>query len=536
MVSRFLATVVRCQLLSGDLKVLICHSSVSRQGVFEMRFVSLVCTVLWLSLTAPCFADETPVPAARSLPELDLHIAKIFKDGNVPGASLAVVENGQVVFVKGYGLADKAKSTSVTPDTMFRAASISKSFTGLAIMTAVQDGKLSLEGTLHELAPEVHFQNAWEKTDPIRLAHLIEHTTGWPDISFRVLTKDGPGWSLKRGVDLASSEFVSRWKPGHFSVYNNAGPAVAGVILEKATGQEFNAYMRDRVLKPMGILEGNFDQTPEMAARVAKSYNADGSVAPFQNIILAPAGSLNVSAKELAQVVRLFLGRGTVDGQVILSPESIARIERSESLITSKQGFAAYGYGLGNAPFPDSGVSFRGHNGGIDAFTSVYGYSVRSNSGYVILANGGEGVDIGSPAAKLVQDYLTRSIPPVFPASVAVSQSEMDKFAGVYRSVTPSSRFTQPYQELLGLTQVTVEQGKVFIGGKEFLATSEGNFRRFDREVSTVSFVESDGRFYKVGAFGSARKEPVWLVIIGVGVFYTFSCQAYSTWGFQESF
>ncbi|MFV1118539.1 hypothetical protein, partial [Klebsiella pneumoniae] len=71
------------------------------------------------------------------------------------------------------------------------------------------------------------------------------------------------------------------------------------------------------------------------------------------------------------------------------TPESVARIERGESTVASAAGFAAYNYGLGNAAFPDKGPQVRGHNGGIDSFTSVYGYSVAANAGYVILANGG---------------------------------------------------------------------------------------------------------------------------------------------------
>ncbi|MEQ1753228.1 MAG: serine hydrolase domain-containing protein [Micropepsaceae bacterium] len=465
-----------------------------------------------------CAAKEPERSKPKSLADLDAQLEAIFGEDNIPGASVAVVENGQLVFVKGYGLADRANKTAVTPDTIFRAASISKTFTGIAVMTAVQDGKLQLDARLKELAPEVQFHNPWESTDPVRLVHLLEHTTGWPDISFRVLTTDGPGWSLSKGVRESSSEFVSRYKPGHFAVYNNAGPAVAGLILEKVTGQEFNTYMRERVLRPLGMANADFDQTDEMAAKVAKSYEADGTLSPFQRIILAPAGSLNTSAKELSQIVRFFLGRGTVDGQKILSPESVQRIERAESLLASPQGFADYGYGLGNVPFPDTGITFRGHNGGIDSFSSVFGYSLAANGGYVLLANGGNGVDFSQPAARLIQDYLTRNLK-MHPAPTAdISQDLLQSYAGFYRAITPSNHFTQPYQEVLGLTWVSAEKGKLVISGNEFFPVNDHVFRRFDRESPTLAFSEAGGGTYKISSFSSAAKEPAWRAYTIMGV------------------
>jgi CubicO group peptidase (beta-lactamase class C family) len=455
-----------------------------------------------------------PPPAPATLDELDRRLEETFKAGVIPGAAVALVEKGQIVFAKGYGVADREKGTAVSADTVFRAASISKSLTGIAVMTAVEDGKVSLDGTLHDLAPAVHFVNPWESTDPLRLVHLLEHTTGWPDISLRVLTTEGEGWSLRRGVDASSDRFVSRWPPGRFAVYNNAGPAVAGLVLEAATGQEFNAYMRERVLRPMGIATGDFDLAPEMAGRLSKSYSPDGRETAFQHIILPPAGSLNVSVKELAQLVLFFLGRGTVGGQRILSPESVARIERSESSLASLHGLADGGYGLGNAPLFDRGATFRGHNGGIDSFTSVYGYSRESDSGYVLMANGGEGVDFARPVSRLVQDYLSRGSHHAAAPDGTAARSDLEAYAGLYRTITPSSALTRPYQEVLALTRVRVGDGKLVIHGRDYLPAGKQAFRREDRDAASLAFAQADGQTYLVSAFSSAVKEPLWRALV----------------------
>jgi hypothetical protein len=231
---------------------------------------------------------------------------------------------------------------------------------------------------------------------------------------------------------------------------------------------------------------------------------------PFQEIILGPAGSLDVSVKELAELVRFYLGKGTLDGRQVVTPASVARIERSESTLASAVGFAEHGYGLGNVPFPDKGVTFRGHNGGIDSFTSVYGYTRAANAGYVLLANGGQGVDIARPAARLVQDYLTRDRAPEPAPTVPVAAERLAADAGFYRPITPSNRLTRPYQEVLGLTRVKAAAGKLVIGGNDFLPTADGIFRRAEREGPGLAFVERDGETYRISSFNAAVKEPGW--------------------------
>jgi CubicO group peptidase (beta-lactamase class C family) len=484
-----------------------------------MRFVAGFAACV-LSLCATAAPADAPKPAT-SLGQLDARLAAMFKDGKIPGAEIAIVEHGKVVLLKAYGLADTAKKIPATTDSVFRAGSISKSITAIAVMTLVEQKKLSLDGKLAELAPEVKFVNPWEKTDPVRLVHLLEHTTGWPDISTKILVQDGKGWSVLKGVQFTMPEFTSRWAPGRFSIYNNAGPAVAGVILEKASGQSFNAYVDAHVLRPMGMPTADFDLTPALAPHMAKSYEPSGRETPFQNIILPPAGSLNTNARELAQLVRFFLGRGMVDGKQILSPASVDRIERSESNLASKDGFI-YGYGLGNAPFPGSGIVFRGHNGEIDSFTSVYGYLTRCDCGYVLMANGGEGVNFATPVSAEVEHYLTRGLAcDCGPAPNKQAAAPSADYAGIYSSITPPNNLIKPLTDLAGLSRVTTGKGLTITGlggAGQYELVSPHIFRRLDREQPSVAFVEEGGHVYKLTAFNAAEKLPLWRVVLMLAV------------------
>jgi CubicO group peptidase (beta-lactamase class C family) len=483
-----------------------------QSGIIVMnRIIGFWAGIVLLALTNFAAADAAP-PPPKNIQELDRQLEAIFDKDNIPGVSFALIENGKVTFAKGYGYADLARKIPATADTPFRAGSISKAITSIAVMTLVEQHKLSLDAPIASLVPEVHFVNPWEATDPVRLVNLLEHTTGWPDISTRVLAKDEKTWSNMQGVQFVSSEFVSRWKPGYFTVYDNAGPPVAALAIEKVTGKDFDAYARDAVLRPMGMATADFDLTPDLAARIAKSYAPDGTITPYQYIVLKPAGSLSISARELAQLARFYIGRGTVDGRRILSPESVARIERGESNLGAKFGFTG-AYGLGNAALPDTGITFRGHNGQIDSFSSVLGYALRNNSGYVLMANGGQGVDFAQPAAHLIQTYLTRGLPLDPKPTVKVSQAELDNYAGFYRTITPPNNLLRPYVEAIIITHVTAGPGKLVLNGNDWFPVGPHSFRRFDREDASLAFVEDGGNVYKIGAFNAQVKERLWVVI-----------------------
>ncbi len=476
---------------------------------FWLRFGMLIGALV---LGASGHAADKEATPPGSIDDLDRQLAELFKAGKVPGASVVLIENGQITFEKGYGFADVAKQIPATAQTPFRAGSISKGLTAIGVMALVERGRLELDAPLHSIAPEIHFSNPWEQTDPVRLVHLLEHTTGWPDISTRVLSKDEAAWSTLQGILFTSPEFTSRWRPGMFPVYNNAGPAVAGYAMEKVTGQAFEDYMRATVLVPMGMRGADFSLTPALAASIAKSYGPDGTPTPYQNIVLKPAGSLVVSAHELAQLARFYIGRGSLDGRQILRPESVARIEHAESNLAAKFGFGN-GYGLGNTPIADSGITFRGHDGSIDSFTSVLGYTMRNGSGYVLMANGGEGVDFGAPAAHLIQAWLTRGLPLNPPPTVPLSDAEMQKYAGFYRTITPSNDLMRPYAAMFGVSRVAVKQGKLVVGGKDFLSTGQHGFRRFDRSEATVAFVEQDGQVFKINATSAQQKVGLWYMV-----------------------
>lgn len=163
----------------------------------------------------------------KTLEELKAAIEKIRKDTNTPAVGIALVNKDGPYWIAGLGEADIEKHTKADENTMFRIGSVSKMFVALSVLKLVEEGRLHLNDKLHDLAPEILYENKWEKTNPILLVHLLEHTTGWdeqhlPEISY----KGSDSSTLKDALDFHPDTRTSRWVPGTRYAYNNTGPGV----------------------------------------------------------------------------------------------------------------------------------------------------------------------------------------------------------------------------------------------------------------------------------------------------------------------
>ena len=130
--------------------------------------------------------DGSFVPA-KDPAELQARLGKILKDNGVPGMAAVIADRDGIVWTAGIGLADVAAGTPATPDTLFRVASISKTFVALSVLKLVEEGRLDLDAPVKSLVPDVAFTNKWEATDPVRVVHLLAHTTGWDDVHPKVM-------------------------------------------------------------------------------------------------------------------------------------------------------------------------------------------------------------------------------------------------------------------------------------------------------------------------------------------------------------
>jgi CubicO group peptidase (beta-lactamase class C family)/D-alanyl-D-alanine dipeptidase len=277
----------------------------------------------------------------------------------LPAVSIALVDHQQVVWSEGFGLADPARKIPATADTIYRVGSVSKLFTDTAIMQLVERGQMDLDAPVSRYLPDFHPINPFGK--PITLRELMSHRSGLvrePPVGHYF---DSTSPSLRATVESLNKTTLV-YAPGTHTKYSNAAIAVAGYVLEKQTGQAFTSYVRDAVLKPLGMDHSAFAPTPEILANLAKAsiWTYDGRLfdAPTFELGMAPAGCMYSSVLDMSKfIAMLFAG-----GSGVLKPETLQSMWKPQY---QNEGFGI-GFRLGNL----DGHPLVGHGGAIYGFAT----------------------------------------------------------------------------------------------------------------------------------------------------------------------
>jgi CubicO group peptidase (beta-lactamase class C family) len=448
--------------------------------------------------------DEPPHP--KTLEELQKAMKDVVEKNHVTGAGVALVSNGEVMWCGGIGKADTAANRDIACDTEFRVGSISKSFVVLALLKLQEEGKINLYARLQDVAPEIPMSNKWGASNPVRVVNLLEHTAGFDDMQFAEVYNRKDPWDfplLKVFQEFPGPQDV-RWPPGTRFSYSNPGFGVAGYLIEKTSGQPFDAYIQQNILSALGITVGDFRLTDVNRARLAQGYTGNPPKAiPYKNIYLRPAGDMKASPAELAKLVQFFLRRGKAGDVQMLKPETIARMEYPETISSAKNGLRL-GYGLANYTEEEGGVITHGHDGGIDGFISSYRYMPEQNWGYVVLLNSTVSGQALEDLNHLAIDFLAKDFPKPQQPVIPLTAGELTNFAGYYAPRAPRSQLLAFTEELTGGTWIRAADGKLmrsglFGKGDPLLPVGKNLFRaEKEPEATAVFFPDESGRMIYV--------------------------------------
>ncbi len=376
-------------------------------------------------------ADAGPPSTLEALRE---RIEKVRIDSGTPAIGLALVNEQGPYWVAGWGKADLKSGRTADEDTLFRIGSISKMFAALSILKLAEEGRLSLDDKVRDRVPDVAFENPWEATHPVRIAHLLEHTTGWDDIHFvEYAFSAAETVSGKESLAIHPHSRTSRWPPGTRHAYCNSGAAVAAYIVESVTGKRFEDHVAETFFQPLGMPSTSYFKSALYEERGATLYQGIAAQ-PYWNLIFRPAGSINSSARDMAHLVQFLLLRGSAAGTPIVSPASIDRMETSATTLGSTAGIIA-GYGLANyaSGFRADNVAFHGHNGGVNGGLSELAYSKALGQGYVLMINSGNGAALGQ-ITELLRAYLLKGARPPAPPAPALPAS-FRNLDGYYQAI-----------------------------------------------------------------------------------------------------
>jgi len=461
-------------------------------------------------------ADEELDPPA-TLEELRERIVGVMEDREIPAVGIAMVDENGPVWVGALGKSNLEDDTDANADSLFRIGSTSKMFVALSVLKLVEQGTLSLDDKLADLAPEIQFENPWEDTDPVRIVHLLEHTTGWDDIHLPEYAHSDPTpATLKEGLDFHPHSRTSRWKPGSRMSYCNAGPPVAAYVVQKLTGQEFEAYVQENFFAPIGMSTATYRLSDDVQEHGVTLYNG-GEPQDYWHIVMRPSGSINASPNDMAKLASFFVNRGNVDGEQLVSESSLQRMEYAATTPASAAG-QEIGYGLNNYSSRHKSWIYREHNGGVNGGLTEFSYLPEVKAGHAIMINSGSGSGYNA-ISDLVRDFETRNLNPGETVIGITPGPEHESIAGFYVPINPRQEVSRFLEHLAGVQSLHFDGDDLQVGPllgdetRSYVSVSPDIYR--DKETGAVSLVRvEDPLAGPVVHNGSLVLKPVSAIVV----------------------
>jgi len=330
---------------------------------------------------------------ANYQPTAQLARTEIWKDinaGKASGASVAILDNGAVVYAEGMGPADRTAGTVVNPNTLFNMGSVSKTFDAAALMVLVDQGKVSLDAPVTKYLPEFKMQDPRYKDVTVRM--LLNHTSGFPGTYYA----NNMGYAFNKAVitDTMSTLAQSSLKaaPGFSGPYCNDGFTLAEMIVAKVGGEPYLNFVADKVCKPLGIPQIGASVGERPDAGICRYYqSATGKIVPPEVLSIYGAGGLSSSASDLVTFIDSF----SKGGKHILSDNSIAEMTKGQPSQWAQQALKE----TGTNPEMTYGLGFD--------LTSVPKYQAK---GLKVIAKGGDSDDYHSMMVSIPDKRLSVAV------------------------------------------------------------------------------------------------------------------------------
>ena len=279
-----------------------------------------------------CRAREAPKPAAASPYETKLQplIEDFLRKQEIPGFAIAVIDDGKVVYEKGFGVQSLKGKDPTTPRSLFHMASITKPFVATAVMQLVEKGRMSLDAPITTYLP--YFQIADPRAKTITVRQMLTHTSGMPD-------EGDYGWDRPQYDDGALERYVRSLKdqklvfaPGERMQYSNMAYEILGDAVAKASGMTFEEYVHQNILQPLGMSDSTLLVKDTEPALMTWGHELDGKGHPFAsqvypyNRMHTPSSDLHSNVKDMSRWAIANLNGGTLDGQRILEKATLEKM------------------------------------------------------------------------------------------------------------------------------------------------------------------------------------------------------------------
>lgn len=308
-------------------------------------------------------------------------IKRGMKRHRVTGMSVALVDGGEVVWAQGFGYADTDSKRLADAQTLYKVGSITKVFTGCAIMQLKEQGKVDLDVPIQRYIPELKVRYHTPTEKPITLRAIMSHTSGLPVDCVRGMFTRHPE-HFSRAIDFIN-DMHAAYAPGTLATYSNLGTDLMGVIIERVSGERYADYLQRHILSPAGMHHSTVDDQRVDRNTLSLSYRRHKyrEEYPLRSL---PAGNLHSSVLDMARFIDVALQRG----RPILSPASFSEMTVNQTTHSRYDSGIAFGL---NWVVQRPGLDYLGpvywHSGGTIHFMSTMVVLPRQGLGVVVLSN-----------------------------------------------------------------------------------------------------------------------------------------------------
>ena len=465
-----------------------------------IQFVVIVIALTFFVATAD--AQSGPMTGFEE------YAAKAMKEWQVPGMAVAVVKDDKIVYAKGFGVKKLGETVPVDEKTVFAIGSSSKAFTTAALAILVDEGKIKWDDRVSTYLPDFETYDPYV-TRELTIRDLITHRSGLER-----------GDYLWYGTDNSREEILRRtrfikpsWSLRSTFGYQNLMYLAAGQVVAKVSGMSWDDFIAKRIFTPLGMTATNTSVGAFKAGDNIAMPHAEfdeGKIQPIQyrkidNI--GPAGSINSNVVDVAQWLRLQLGKGNYDGKKIFSPavanemhtpQTIIRLEGAYPILYPEAHFFSYGMGWFLSDF--KGRKLVEHGGAIDGMRAEVAMVPEEKLGIVILTNMNGSVIsmplvyriidayIGQPQKDWSSDLMSKYKPLLEQGRAAAKKAESERVMGTRSSLDLAGYVGTYKSDLYGELKVREENGKLKINiGPAF----DGEMEHWHYDTFRATFVGS---------------------------------------------
>ena len=410
---------------------------------------------------------------------------------NTTGIAYALVQNGELITTKGHGLADINENIPFSSKTSFRIASVTKLFTATAVMQLHSKGLVELHRDIRHYLPNFNYTSI--DGDSLTLFNLLTHTGGFEDKNLERRTKD-PSEQISLEEYLYNEMPKRVAKAGETFAYSNHGLALAGLIVEKVSGQAYYDFVQTELLSPLKMANSTFDV--RKATNFAKSYKKEGEqweTVPYDYIHTKPSSMLISTAEDMARFMNFHLQAASKNDGSLISNASFSEMHRQQFTHHSQLPGVAVGF----FEAQQNGLRLLRHGGTTTSYGSFLCLIPEKGIGIFITHNGGD----ESLSKEMVGQFINRFFPgthsePTWDKNTLTDLSEIN---GEY----VMNRFSHTTIEKLNL--LFAYKVKIEVSGDSSISLWGQEFK----EIAPLLF-ENANENWKIG-FGKNRKgEIVW--------------------------